>query len=91
VTDQQGIDNMREIILDALRRLQEERGEDEAMGVDEFTDNEYQAIFDAGRGDLQWLAEYAARMAADKRPRAEISGVEHALNIIQRIEKGRGK
>jgi hypothetical protein len=39
---------------------------------------------------LQWLAEYAARMAAEKRPRAEISGVEHALNIIQRIEKGRG-
>jgi hypothetical protein len=39
---------------------------------------------------LEWLAEYAARMAAEKRPRAEISGVEHGLNIIQRIEKGRG-
>jgi hypothetical protein len=42
-------DNMREVILDALRRLQEERGEDGEMGVDEFTTDEYQAIFDAAR------------------------------------------
>jgi hypothetical protein len=38
---------------------------------------------------LEWLADYVARMNADKRPRAEISGVEHGLNIIQRIEQGR--
>lgn len=40
----QEIDAVREAVLDGLRRLAQERGDDLENGVDEFHDDEYEAI-----------------------------------------------